>query len=315
MGIGIIGTGRSLPEKVLTNAMLSEMMDTSDEWIRTRTGISERHIMTKETLLDLATDAAEKALESAGTRDIGAVIFSTLQGDYISPSMSCLAAAALGLSPARVTDINMGCSGFLYALDIAEAYILAKKAKNVLIICAEAMSRYIDWSDRSVCVLFGDGAGAAVVTDGAPVDIRLTTSGSTELIRVSPGRTPSPHSLLEPVSGMLTMNGGEVYKFAVESVTRDITLLLEENGIAPDKPSAFLLHQANMRIIRAIAQRLGISEEKFPENLSRCGNTSSASLPMLLDETIRTGRIRRGDTLVLSAFGAGLATGAALLQF
>ena len=312
----IIGTGHCVPEKVITNDMLAQMVDTSDEWITTRTGIKERHVLSHESLLDLALGAGRAALENAGYPEIDALIVSTLQGDYISPSMSCLAADALELSPARVIDVNMGCSGFIYALDLAHAYICSKKAKNVLIICAEAMSRYIDWSDRSICVLFGDGAGAAIVSgDGDEPYISLTSRGSVNEI-CAPCQRPFPPFGRNPAfPDKFFMNGGEIYKFAVESVVRDITELLSKNGINADVPSAFLLHQANIRIIHAIAQRMGLSADKFPENVSRFGNTSSASLPMLLDEVNRSGRIRRGDTIVLSAFGSGLATGAALLKF
>lgn len=316
MGLSIIGTGHCVPEKVITNDMLSEMVETSDEWIRTRTGISERHVLTHESLLDISVKAAKMALEDAGNPRIDAVVFSTLQGDYTSPSMSCLAATALGLPTNRVIDVNMGCSGFIYALDIAEAYISAKKAKNVLIICAEAMSRYLDWSERATCVLFGDGAGATVVSQGdGLIDIKLTSNGNDELICVPTGRAVSPFCTADTQKEKFHMNGGEVYKFAVESVSKDITQILEDNGISADEPSAFLLHQANMRIIAAIANRLGISEEKFPANLSRFGNTSSASVPILLDEASRLGRIKKGDLLVLSAFGSGLATGAALIKY
>lgn len=316
MGLSIIGTGHSVPEKLITNDMLSEMVETSDEWIRTRTGISERHVLTNESLLDISVKAGREALENAGNPPIDALIFSTLQGDYCSPSMSCMSATALGLQSVRVIDINMGCSGFVYALDIADAYISAKKAKNILIICGEGMSRFLDWSDRSSCVLFGDGAGAVVVSEGdGLIDIQLTSNGNDELICVPTGREPSPFVTASPACKKFHMNGSEVYKFAVESVARDIIRLLEDNNIRADEPAAFVLHQANMRIISAIAHRLGIPEEKFPVNLSRFGNTSSASVPILLDEASRSGRIKKGDLLVLSAFGSGLATGAALIQY
>ncbi len=318
MSFKIIGTGSALPEKVVTNFDLAEFLDTSDEWIRTRTGIIERRVINNESMLDLAEKAALGAINSANLKpsDIDMIIFSTLQGDYVTPSMSCLLQKRLNAPCQHVFDINIGCSGFIFALDLADSYVSLKKAKNVLIVCCEILSRFVNWQDRSTCVLFGDGAGAVVVSEGESlIDIKFTISGNAEHLGIHPVAGNSPFSESDQSRKWLYMNGQEIYKFAVESITRDIKEALERNSLSPDDIAYFILHQANLRIINSAKQKLNQPDEKFPHNLERYGNTSSATIPILLDEVNRKGLIKNGDKVVLDAFGSGLTTAVCILNW
>lgn len=318
MSFNIIGTGRALPKKCVTNDMLASFLDTSDEWIYTRTGIKERRILTDESLLDLAYECSLAALENAGVaaEELDLIIFSTLQGDYISPSLCCLLSKRLGAVCGRQLDINMGCSGFIYALDIADSYFRADKAQKVLVVCAEAMSRISDWTDRSTCVLFGDGAGAVVLEKGDGFKaINLTVDGAYEdlYVPIPQGNCPySPHSDEE---GFLKMNGQDIYIFAVSAVVREINAILEQEGITPDEPDYYILHQANTRIIDSARKKLKQPAEKFPVNLDRFGNTSSATIPIMLDELNRAGKLKNGGKLIFCSFGAGLTTGVCAIEW
>lgn len=318
MSFKICGTGSCVPKTVVTNNDLTLILDTSDEWIKTRTGIEERRVLKDETLLDLAEKASLAAIKNAGVSaaDVDMIIFSTLQGDYISPSMSCLLSTRLGINCSHMLDINMACSGFIFSLDLADSYITSKKASCILIVCSEGMSRLVDWTDRSTCILFGDGAGAVIVSEGdGIIDLSLKIKGSDEFINIGRGSDNSPYSAAQKSVPFLHMNGQEIYKFAVESITNGIAEMLEKNSLTADEIKCFVLHQANMRIINSAKQKLCQPNEKFPHNLEHYGNTSSASIPILLDEINRDGLLQKGDKIVLSAFGAGLASSVCILNW
>ncbi|MBR3911545.1 MAG: ketoacyl-ACP synthase III [Alistipes sp.] len=313
----IIGTGRAHPAKVVTNAMLEQFLDTSDEWIKTRTGMSERRVISSEKLEDLATKAAIQAIEDAGLTpaDIDYIICSNVVNEYITPSLSCIVQGAIGAKCACV-DVNAACSGFIYALDMADDRLKSGKAKNILVLGAEEPTRMVDWSDRSLCVLFGDGAGAVVVTEGdGLICSRLTTTSKVDCLHYVRRLEPTPYITKEEYSGPMYMNGKEVFKTAVLSSSRDIKTLLDKAGLAPSDIKYYVLHQANMRIIEAIANWLKLDMSHFPTNVERCGNTSSASVPLLLDELAREGKLQKGDKILMSAFGAGFTTGACIIEW
>lgn len=313
----ILGTGSALPAFTLTNDRLTEFLDTSDEWIRSRTGISSRQVITHESLLELGTAAAQRALDMAGLSapDVDFILCTTVRGDMVTPSMGCLLQAALGAS-CPALDLNGACAGFVYALDMADALLKSGKARRVLIVSAEGMTRLVDWTDRATCVLFGDGAGAAVVDgEGGFFRARLSSSGDASPLNILPDPGNSPFAQEKTPARSLYMDGQEIYKFAVSHSTGDILRLAEESGFVPDQIDHFLLHQANRRIIDAVRARLKQPEEKFPANVAIRGNTSSASLPILLDEENRSGRFCKGELIAMSAFGAGLTTGACLIQW
>lgn len=314
MGIKIISTGKGLPEHILTNDHLSEFLDTSDEWISSRTGIRARPVAKTESLSDLALVAANEALERAGISagELDLIICSTVRGDFVLPSLACAVAEKLGtFCPAF--DINAACSGFIYALSVAEGFVASGRAKKILVICAEMMSRLVDWTDRSSCVLFGDGAAACVVLPGDSLKyLKITAQGNTHTL-VMPADNGNSPFLPQFGGGFLKMQGQEVFRFAVSQIGEQIDAALAALGLEAGDIDLFLLHQANKRIIDSARTRLGLPEEKFPTNIENCGNISSVSLPLLLDEMLCAGKIKTGDRLLLSAFGAGLTTGTAVL--
>ena len=313
----IIGTGSALPEREVTNDELSRLVDTSDEWISTRTGIKTRHVLTHERLDELARDAALRAMEDAGiTADaLDFIIVSTVQGEWVSPGMGCVIQGHIGAKCPTV-DINGACAGFVYALDMADAYISSGRANTILIVAAEAASRFCDWTDRSTCVLFGDGAGAAVVTAGKGlIKTRLTVRSDKEVLYMCTPRGNSPYSTTEIPDSYLHMKGQDVYRAAVTHSNEDIRYLLEWAGLAPDAIKYYILHQANKRILDAIASRLKLREDQLPHSIEYTGNTSSAGCAMLLDRLNRGGALQNGDRVIFSAFGAGFTTGAALLEW
>lgn len=315
MGLRIIGTGRGLPRHEVTNQMLAGLVDTSDEWITTRTGIRSRRVCTDETLTDLSAAAAKNALIKAGTdiSDIDLILCSTIGGDYVTPALSCAVSERLGAS-CPAFDLNAACSGFLYALETADAFLSAGKAQKILIVCAEMMSRHADWTDRKTCVLFGDGAGACVVTNGGALRyIHLTASGNDKILHLVSGTGNSPFVAEKRELGHLHMDGQEVFKFAVGMAEKELSRALDALGLDADGVDHFLIHQANKRIIDAIRTRTGQPEHKFPVNIDRYGNMSSATIPVLLDECLEAGRIQAGDVLYLTAFGAGLTTGTCVM--
>lgn len=313
----IIGTGSALPKKIVTNDMLTQFLDTSDEWITTRTGIKSRHVITDESLADLGAAAAMQAIERSGLDkgEIDYFICSNVINEYVTPSLSCLISEKIGLS-APCIDINCACPGFVYALDVAETHWLAGKVHNVLIVCAEEPTRMVDWTDRSTCVLFGDGAGAVVLTDGDNVKgIKLHAEPDSAKLWERRVLEPTPYITKEETQAALQMKGREVFKFAVNASTTLVEELLGEVGMDKGQVSYYIIHQANQRIIDAIKGYLGEPEEKFPSNISDHGNSSSASCTILLDEFNRKGLFKEGDILVFSAFGAGLLSAAAIVEW
>lgn len=313
----IIGTGAAHPKCAVSNQMLEQFLETTDEWITERTGIKERCVISSEKLEDLATEAANKALEDAGltAADIDYIICSNVVNEYVTPALSCIIQGKLGAT-CPTLDINAACAGFIFALDMAEDKLKCKKAKNILIICAEEPSRMVSWQNRSTCVLFGDGAGAAVVTEGDELKaIRLTTSSLTEVLYYQRSLEPTPYITKEENFEPLVMKGREVFKHAVTNSCRDIRKLLSETGLAAEDIKYFVLHQANRRIIDSIRGFLGVDEERVPHNVERYGNISSAALPALLDELNRAGKLQKGDKLVFSAFGAGFTTGGCVIEW
>ena len=317
MSFSIIGTGSGFPERVVTNDDLAQLLDTSDEWIRPRTGIRERRVATKETVLDLALAVARNALDSSGIgpEELDCILCATLRGDYFTPSLACLLQGALG-ADCPAFDINGACSGFLYALDVADCYFARGKAQKIMVVAAEMMSKLVDWKDRSTCVLFGDGAGAVVLGPGNDLlSIKVTAKGGAELLRAPNVHGNSPFDETEELPCVVYMNGQEVYKFAVSSMQRGVQAVVQQAGLTLEDVNYILPHQANIRIIDAAAHKLKMPRERILTNIDRHGNTSGAGIPALLDECARAGTFHRGDMLVMSSFGSGLTTGACVLRW
>ena len=313
----ISGTGSAIPKKIVTNEMLAEFLDTSDEWIRTRTGVHSRHVISDERLEDLAIEAAEKALENAGLKaeDIDFIICSNVVNEYVTPQLSCIIQGGIG-ADCPCIDINCACAGFIHALEIAESFYKSGRVNNVLIVCAEEPTRMTDWSDRRTCVLFGDGAGAAVLTPGDKIrSIKLSASSATDKLWQYRPLQPTPYINKEEVDVPLQMKGQEVFKFAVKAASKDISRTLKETGLSAEDIDHDLLHQANIRIINAIQEYLDQPKEKFPVNIEDHGNSSSSCCPILLDECNRKGLLKPGDLMVMSAFGAGFVSGAVLFEW
>ncbi|MCM1105468.1 MAG: ketoacyl-ACP synthase III [Blautia sp.] len=317
----ILGTGSALPKKIVSNDDLAQVMDTSDEWIRTRTGIVNRHIAVEETTTSLSVEAAKNALAAAhvSASEIDLIIAATVSPDYIFPTLSCEVQAALQATEATAFDIGAGCSGFLFAMGTADGYFRTGRYKKALIIGAETLSKMMDWSDRSTCVLFGDGAGAAVLSAEGD-QLKAMTQGSDGAGGMALKCDNRPVNNLYRQLGAKTysfteMDGPAVYKFAVRTVPAAISRVLEQSGTPADDVKLFVLHQANRRIIEAVAKRLGQPMEKFPMNMQECGNISAASVPILLNQIIAENRIMPGDKVVLAGFGAGLTWGACVLEW
>lgn len=317
MSLSVLGTGSALPPHFITNDDLSSYLDTSDEWIRTRTGIGQRHVLQgDETLTSLAAKAAVLALENAATKpeEIDFIICGTVVGDNISPSLACTVQGELGIEcPAM--DMNAACSGFLYALEIASGLLALGKAKKILLIMAESLSRITDWNDRGTCVLFGDGAAAAVVAPGDDLKyMELNSSSRAEVLYCPaptgncPGQNPRPQPYWK-------MNGGEVYKFAVNAIANGATNAMQQTGMAAEEIDHVMLHQANLRIIEAAQKKLGIPAERYAINIQNTGNISAATIPLLLDQHNREGKLKKGDTILMCGFGAGLTTGTGILRW
>ena len=303
----IKGTGSYLPEKILDNHDLEGMVDTSDEWIRERTGISTRHIMEKENVSYMAYKAAGNALTNAGIKaeDVDLIIVSTICSEHLLPCSACEVQKMTGAYNATCFDMNAACTGFIFAYNTAQAYITAGMYKTVLVIGSEGMSDLIDWKDRGTCILFGDGAGAAVLTaeEGKAFSIMSRSFGD------------KGEALLCKKDGYIEMDGQAVFKFAVKEVASGIKELLEKNNISTDEIDYFVLHQANKRIVESVAKRLKADVDKFPMNLMECGNTSSASVPILLDKLNKEGKLKKGMKLVVAGFGAGLSIGADIIEW
>ncbi|MBO5709165.1 MAG: beta-ketoacyl-ACP synthase 3 [Bacteroidales bacterium] len=313
----ISGTGSALPKQVVTNDMLAQFLDTSDEWIKTRTGVSSRFVISDEKLEDLAAKAAQKALEDAGIKaeELDFIICSNVVNEYITPQLSCIIQGAIGASCPCI-DINCACAGFIHAVEMAEAFYKAGKVRNVLIVCAEEPTRMTDWSDRRTCVLFGDGAGAAVLTPGDNIkSVKLSASSATEKLWQYRTLQPTPYITKEEMDVPLQMKGQDVFKFAVTAASKDITRALNDSQIEASDVDYYLLHQANIRIINAIQNYLEQPAEKFPTNVENHGNSSSSCCPILLDECNRKGMFKKGDKIAMSAFGAGFVSGALVMEW
>lgn len=318
MSIKILGTGRAVPNKVVTNDDLAKIMDTSDEWIRSRTGIRERRIAITETSNSMATEAGKKAIEDAGITpdDLDMIVVATLSPDQMMPVTACEVQKQLGANRAVCFDLNAACSGFIFGLHTAAAYLGCGFAKHVLVIGVETLSKVVNWNDRSTCVLFGDGAGAAVVTGSSEQSYEAVVGANGtkgDVLALKDRGNQNPYVKNEEELFYVTMNGQEVFKFAVSQVPKAIQEVLEKAQVQLDEIDCFILHQANERILQSVAKRLNQPIEKFPMNLDRYGNTSSASIPLLLDELNKDGKIKRGDKIVLSGFGGGLTWGAVYL--
>ncbi len=322
--VKFLGIGSSAPDKVLSNVDFEKMIDTSDEWIRSRTGISERRIAEPEVASsDLAYEASIKALEDAniGPEDIDGIIVGTITPDFIFPSTACVLQGRLGAYQAFAFDVLAGCSGFIYALHVAKGLIQGGTAKKLLVVGAETLSKIMNYEDRTTCILFGDGAGAAVISVSETPGILSSCLGANgdgwDLLYMPGGgsRIPTSEESLKNGSHFLKMEGKEVFKEAVKALQNSSLEAIEQAGITPDDIDLLIPHQANYRIIDAVRRRLELPEEKVFSNLDRYGNTSSASVPIALDEAVKSGRLKKGDIVVFSAFGAGFTWGASVVRW
>jgi len=322
--VRFLGTGSAAPEKVLANADLEKIVDTSDEWIQTRTGIRERRIADPGTATsDIAYDACVRALESASVDpvDLDAIIVGTVTPDYLFPSTACILQSRLGARHIMAFDVLAGCSGFMYALQAGKGIIDGGNAKKVLVIGAETLSTIMDFQDRSTCILFGDGAGAAVLSESDTPGIMSITMGANgsqwELLYMPGGgsRIPASEESIRNRSHFLKMAGQEVFKEAVKAIESSSLEAIRLADLTPDDIDLFIPHQANYRILEAVRKRIGLPVEKVFSNLDRYGNTSSASVPIALDEAVRSGRVKKDDKILISVFGAGFTWGAAVVNW
>lgn len=316
----ICGTGSYVPAHFLDNNDLSKMVDTNDEWIRERTGVVRRHIIEEETTVSMSVEAARRALENSGTapEELDLILVSTFTSEVMLPCTACEVQKELGAVNATGFDLNAACTGFLFAYNTAQAYIASGVYKTILLIGAESLSNTVNWEDRGTCILFGDGAGAAVLKaeEGTFYQPVTHSDGSLgdALTCMSRHRKNRPAEE-EDLDSYMHMNGQAVFKFAVRRVPEVITEALTGTGFSVSDIDYFILHQANKRIVESVAKRLKADISKFPMNLQEYGNTSSASIPILLDEINRRGVLKRGDKLVMAGFGAGLSWGAVCLEW
>ncbi len=324
----ILGTGHFLPEHVRTNDELAQLVETSDEWIRDRTGIRERRIAPPDLQnSDMAAAAARRALEAAGTAatDVDLVIVATVTGDHPMPATAVLVQQKIGAGNCPAFDVSAACAGFVYGLTIADAFIATGRARRVVVVGVELLSRVVNWRDRTTCILFGDGAGAVVLgpqedpspTASALLGTSIHTDGTLAASLMIPaGGTAKPVTadVLELAENKVFMRGQDIFKVAVKNLTSTSKESLERAGLGIDEVDWFCSHQANLRILDQVASRLGIAPEKVLTNIERVGNTSSASIPILLDENVRTGRIKKGHTVLMSGLGAGISWGSALVR-
>lgn len=315
----ITGWGKCLPPAILTNDDIAGVIDTSDEWIRTRTGIERRHIAAEDQATsDLAVEAARTAIDDAGidADAIDLVVVGTTTPDLIFPNVGCLIQERLGIPPGPAFSVEAACSGFIYALTVADQFLRCGQAERALVIGAETMSRIIDWTDRETCVLFGDGAGAVVLERSEEPGIVYSKLGADgryrDLLYASSGVSAKPK---DPTTSLLRMKGNEVFRVAVKTLGNIVDEVVEANGLEKGQIDWLIPHQANIRIIQATARRLHLPMERVVLTVSEHGNTSAASVPMALDTAIRDGRIKRGDLLLLEAFGGGFTWGASLVRY
>ena len=321
----IVGWGMSVPKKVMTNDDWAQLVDTSDEWIRTRTGVAERHVVSDgESTMTLALDAARQALDVAqlSPAQLDLVVVASVTPEHAFPATACLVQDRLGAINAAAFDLSAGCSGFIYALSVAADFIRAGSGRHVLIIGSETLTRIMDWKDRATCVLFGDGAGAVVVSGsempGGILSAVLGSDGSGGELLILPAggsKLPATHETVESGLHYLRMNGREVFKFAARVMDKAARQACQKANVRLDEIELMVPHQANDRIIQAAARSLKMPEDKVFVNVDRYGNTSTASIPLALCEAIESGRVRRNDHLVLVGFGAGLTWGAMVIQW
>jgi 3-oxoacyl-[acyl-carrier-protein] synthase-3 len=318
----IAGTGSYLPEKILTNDDLSKIVDTSDEWIAARTGIRQRHIAAEgETTGDLAFHASVRALEAAGVQasELDLIVLGTTTPDLVFPSTACLLQHRLGADGCAAFDVNAACSGFIYALTVADNFIRSGSAKTVLVVGSETLTRMVDWTERTTCVLFGDGAGAVVLKADAETGIlstHLHADGGKKDLLWNPVGVSVGFNMDEPNAGVrIRMAGSEVFKYAVKALDSVVEETLEANGLDRHDIDWLIPHQANLRIIEATAKRLDMPMERVVVTVDKHGNTSSGSVPLALDEGVRSGKIQRGQLVLLEAFGGGFTWGSALVRY
>ncbi|TXH77382.1 MAG: ketoacyl-ACP synthase III [Lysobacteraceae bacterium] len=318
----IAGTGSYLPEKVLTNHDLAKFVDTSDEWITTRSGIRQRHVAAEgETTCDLAYHASLRAIEAAGidAAEIDLIVLGTTTPDLIFPSTACLLQHRLGLEGCPAFDVNAACSGFVYALSVADKFIRSGAARTVLVVGAETLTRMLDWSDRTTCVLFGDGAGAVILKadeETGIISTHLHADGSKKELLWNPVGVSVGFKPEEARAGVrVLMAGSDVFKHAVKALDSVVDETLEANGLDRHDIDWLIPHQANLRIIDATAKRMDMPMDRVIVTVDRHGNTSSGSVPLALDEAVRSGRVQRGQLLLLEAFGGGFTWGSALLRY
>lgn len=317
----ITGTGGYLPERVMTNSELEDMVDTSDEWIRDRSGIKRRHIAAEgEKTSDMGLAAAKNAMQAAGisAADVDLIIVATTTPDKVFPSTACIIQRQLGISKVPAFDVHAACSGFIYALDVATRFITTGGAKNALVIGAETYSRILDWTDRSTCVLFGDGAGAVVLqasNEAGVISTHIHSDGEYEELLHVPAGISSGYENIQQEAAFIQMKGNEVFRKAVGTLGSIAKETLEGNNIRQEDIAWLVPHQANLRIITAAAKKLGLPMERVIVTVDEHANTSSASIPLALDVAVRDGRIKQGDLLLFEAFGAGFTWGSALVRY
>ena len=317
MSFSILGTGKAVPEYVLTNDELSTMVETSDEWISTRTGIKKRHICKEETITELCVQAASEAMSNAEitAKELDLIICATLRGEYITPSQACVVQKELGAT-CPAFDINAACSGFIYALDVAAGFFARGRVKKVLVIALDNLSNIVDWKDRNTCVLFGDGGGAAVLGEGdALLSIEITAKGDTDVLKCPHGENTSPFYKHPSEHPYLYMNGPEVYKFAVVSMVKGIKRAIKNAGLKEEDIDWVIPHQANIRIIETAVSKLKIPSERFIRTIAEYGNTSGGSCAIALADSVSQGKCKKGDNIVFCAFGSGLTTGSCVIRW
>jgi len=321
--VKITGTGSATPDKILSNYDLEKIVETSDEWITSRTGIKERRIADKDVASsDLGYEASIKAMEAASIdpSDIDGVIVGTITPDHFFPATSCIIQDRLSITNAFAFDLLAGCSGFLYALQAGKGIIDSGNAENILLVGTEVISKILDYEDRTTCILFGDGAGAAVISKSKTpgiLSIKISADGSAGDLLHMPGggsRMPASEQSLKDRAHFLKMKGNDVFKVAVKMMESSTIEALEKAGISNEDIDLFIPHQANSRILEALRKRLGVPSDKIYSNLEKYGNTSSASVPIALDEAIRSGKAKKGDTILFSVFGAGFTWGSAVVK-
>lgn len=315
----ICGTGSYVPENYYDNHDIAKLVETSDEWIRERTGIIRRHIVSEDTTVSMAVKAAKAALENGNVdaKELDLILAATITPNKIIPGIACEVQKEIGAVNAVGFDMSAACSGFVFALNTAQAYIASGMYRKILIIGSESLSNIVNWEDRGSCILFGDGAGAAVICaeEGTMYPCVMHSDGAKGSVLTCESRHQKNWEEKEAAKETyMYMDGKEVFKFAVKKVPEVIQELLEKTGLRAEEIDLFLLHQANQRIIESIAKRMKIDIEKFPMNISEYGNTSSASIPILLDELNRNGKLKKGQKIVLAGFGAGLSWGASMIE-